>query len=94
MESSSSNPSCPKASNQGRQTRSRAPGKRLITQGDLLAGQNNVFNLRRRGSDYAARQAQADAAEAVRVAAQRAAEKAQMSLFEKPSMPYVPAPPG
>jgi hypothetical protein len=63
---------------------------RLITQGDLLAGKNDVFNLNgEEVVDYAARQAEADAAEAVRVAAQQAAEKAQMTLFEKPSMPYV-----
>jgi hypothetical protein len=64
---------------------------RVITQGtDLLGGQNAVFNLHgEEVIDWAARQAQADAAEAVRVAAQQAAEKAQMTLFEKPSMPYV-----
>jgi hypothetical protein len=63
---------------------------RLITQGDLLAGQNDVFNLHgEEVIDWAARQREADAAEAVRVAAQQAAEKAQMTLFEKPDMPYV-----
>jgi hypothetical protein len=64
--------------------------RQRISQGDLLPADEGVFNLSgEQAIDWAARQREAEAAEAARAEAQATAEKAQMRLFEDPSMPYV-----